>query len=84
MKGGAVAADGRIEPGDMLLQVRDQFHCSDQRVQQILLKLVHRLLLHRVMLHMICIIIFLVYKFYGNYKSLGKWCRFSGAWYGTM
>lgn len=22
MKGGAVAADGRIEPGDMLLQVR--------------------------------------------------------------
>lgn len=23
MKGGAVAADGRIEPGDMLLQVRD-------------------------------------------------------------
>lgn len=24
MKGGAVAADGRIEPGDMLLQVRKQ------------------------------------------------------------
>lgn len=23
MKGGAVAADGRIEPGDMLLQVRE-------------------------------------------------------------
>lgn len=26
MKGGAVAADGRIEPGDMLLQVRRLFH----------------------------------------------------------
>lgn len=25
MKGGAVAADGRIEPGDMLLQVREKF-----------------------------------------------------------
>lgn len=24
MKGGAVAADGRIEPGDMLLQVREK------------------------------------------------------------
>lgn len=24
MKGGAVAADGRIEPGDMLLQVRER------------------------------------------------------------
>lgn len=24
MKGGAVAADGRIEPGDMLLQVNDE------------------------------------------------------------
>lgn len=27
MKGGAVAADGRIEPGDMLLQVNDE-HCQ--------------------------------------------------------
>lgn len=25
MKGGAVAADGRIEPGDMLLQVSQEF-----------------------------------------------------------
>lgn len=26
MKGGAVAADGRIEPGDMLLQVSEKLH----------------------------------------------------------
>lgn len=28
MKGGAVAADGRIEPGDMLLQVQHYRHCN--------------------------------------------------------
>lgn len=31
MKGGAVAADGRIEPGDMLLQVREN---SDKPVPE--------------------------------------------------
>lgn len=31
MKGGAVAADGRIEPGDMLLQVRTGWKCVQDR-----------------------------------------------------
>lgn len=31
MKGGAVAADGRIEPGDMLLQVGDATSCCCTR-----------------------------------------------------
>lgn len=30
MKGGAVAADGRIEPGDMLLQVGVMWDCGDK------------------------------------------------------
>lgn len=38
MKGGAVAADGRIEPGDMLLQVR--IGCRHVQVRNLKEKLV--------------------------------------------
>lgn len=33
MKGGAVAADGRIEPGDMLLQVCFKLRCRKRNTQ---------------------------------------------------
>uniref|UniRef100_A0A671KJV3 Segment polarity protein dishevelled homolog DVL-3-like n=1 Tax=Sinocyclocheilus anshuiensis TaxID=1608454 RepID=A0A671KJV3_9TELE len=44
MKGGAVAADGRIEPGDMLLQVNDinfENMCNDDAVR-VLREIVHK------------------------------------------
>ncbi|ETE60012.1 Segment polarity protein dishevelled-like DVL-3, partial [Ophiophagus hannah] len=44
MKGGAVAADGRIEPGDMLLQVNDTNfeNMSNDDAVRVLREIVHK------------------------------------------